>query len=80
MNVADLFMNMRCITKESDVVSAENLGTFYRFVNKKLTCKTGVGALYDTNGNLVTDDEQKANVKYFLLHQFVLLMTVTMLL
>ena len=50
------------VRKECDVVSAENLGKFYRFVNNKLTCKTGIGALYDTDGNLVTDDEQKANL------------------
>ena len=33
-----------------------NTGNFYRFINRKLSCKSGVGALRDTTGRLVTDD------------------------
>ena len=32
--------------REAAVVNSGNLGKFYRFVNKRLHCKSGVGALY----------------------------------
>ena len=49
--------------REAAVVNSGNLGKFYRFVNKRLHCKSGVGALYDRKSNrTITSDQQKANL------------------
>jgi len=50
------------IKKERQVIAANNAGAFYKFSNKRLSCKSGVGALRDANGNLVTDDRQRADM------------------
>ena len=48
--------------REAAVVNSGNLGKFYRFVNKRLHCKSGVGALYDRKGNrTVASDQEKAS-------------------
>jgi len=49
-------------TKEKEVTDADDLGKFYRFVNNKMTCKSGVGALRDNDNKLVVDDKQKADL------------------
>jgi len=36
------------------------MGTFYRFVNGKLSCKSGVGPLKNDCGKLILDDTEKA--------------------
>ena len=43
------------------------MGKFYRYVNKKLVSVDGIGVLKDANGNLVYENEAKANllVEYF---------------
>ena len=66
------------VSKERDVVDAENVGTFYNFVNNKMACKTGIGAFRDASQNLVTDDEQKANLLNDFSRQFVLSMMATL--
>jgi len=44
-------------------VNSGNLGKFYRFVNNRLHCKSGVCALYDRKSNrTITSDQQKANL------------------
>lgn len=48
--------------KENEVINNGNLGSFYRYVNNKLVTKSGVGALKDSNGCLVYDDINKAEV------------------
>ena len=49
--------------KERDVIDADNVGKFYRFVNRKLSCKSGVGTLRDVaSQGLITDDKEKANL------------------
>ena len=55
------------IKKEMHVISEDNVGTFYKFVNKKLTCKSGISALYNQSGDLVTSDKDRARVlnEYF---------------
>jgi hypothetical protein len=52
--------------REKKILDANNLGAFYRFVNKKLTSTSGVAPLKDSAGNLITSDSEKAN----LLNQF----------
>ena len=43
------------LQKEEKVVASSNPGAFYKFVNKKLSCTSGIGALRNENGDLVTD-------------------------
>ena len=50
------------LTKEKEVIDADNLGKFYRFVNNKMTCKSGVGTLRDNDHKLVVNDKQKADL------------------
>ena len=47
-------------TKESSVVNQSNLGAFYRFINKRMSCKSGVGPLKSTSGSLLINDRDKA--------------------
>ena len=39
----------------------------YGFINQKLSCKSGVGALRDRTGTFMVDDKQRAGVlnEYF---------------
>jgi hypothetical protein len=50
------------VKKERKIIKADNIGKFYKFVNKKLSCSSGVGALLNKENILVTDDNAKANV------------------
>jgi len=55
--------------RELKVINADNLGVFYRSVNHRLTNKSGISPLYDTQGKLVSDNLGKANLlnNYFAL-------------
>jgi len=48
--------------KEDSIIRKGNLGLFYKYVNNKLSCKSGVGVLRDTDGSVISDDLSKANV------------------
>jgi len=48
--------------KELELINRNNLGGFYRFLNNKLSCKSGVGPLRIQSGSLVTEDSTKAEV------------------
>jgi len=49
-----------------EVNNRSNLDSFYKFLNNKLTCKSGVGPLRLDSGQLVTDDTTKATaLKYY---------------
>ena len=41
---------------EQSVINKKNLGSSYRFVNGKLSCKSGVGPLKAKSGELIVDD------------------------
>ena len=47
--------------------SADNIGSFYKFVNNRLTCSSGIATLIDNAGNAVTTDTDKAELlnQYF---------------
>jgi len=47
---------------EQSVVNKAKLGSFYRFVNRKLSCKSGIGPLKADSGKLVVDDTEKAEM------------------
>jgi len=52
---------------ESGIVDSDNLGTFYRYVNKRLKHSSTISAVKDKSGILVVSDGDKANVfnQYF---------------
>ena len=52
---------------EEKLIENGNLGSFYKYVNKKLNGSNGIAPLRDTNGNLHTDNAEKADLlnKYF---------------
>jgi len=41
------------LAKEAKVISADNNGSFYKFVNNRLTCSTGIATLKDNAGYAV---------------------------
>jgi hypothetical protein len=47
---------------ESHLVSNENIGAFFRYANKKFSCKSAVGPLQNEDGALLTDPECKADL------------------
>ena len=47
---------------EKHILDANNIGAFYKYVNSKLTCRSGVGTLVDPSGNSVEDDHGKAEL------------------
>ena len=50
------------IKKERLMIKANNTGDFYKFVNRRLSCKSGIGALRDNTGKLTADDNQRADM------------------
>ena len=46
---------------ENKIVSSNKIGNFYKYANKKLSCKTGVGLIKDPDGNILTDPVDRAN-------------------
>ena len=61
-------MRQKCSTKINDyvrrkedrIITSNNLGLFYRHINKKLVSKTGIGVLKDSSGSYVYRDDMKA--------------------
>jgi len=49
------------------IIKSKNIGSFYHFVNRKLSCRTGVGPLKSETGGIITDDTTKASAlnEYF---------------
>ena len=52
---------------ESNIVESNNLGTFYRYINKRMSHQTSIAAIHDKTGNLVVHNSDKANLfnQYF---------------
>jgi len=50
------------IKREQRVIDQDNAGSFFRFVNSKLSCKRGLSALSSDNGDIVTGDQKRANL------------------
>ena len=48
--------------KESQVVKSNNLGRFFKYVNRKLSRKSGIGLLKDDGGNLISDPLNQATM------------------
>ena len=47
-------------SREKSILSSGDLGKFYRYVNSKLCCKSGVAPIKDNSGNLLFDHKLKA--------------------
>jgi hypothetical protein len=50
------------IKREQRVIERDNAGSFFRFVNSKLSCKRGLGALATDCGDVITGDQERANL------------------
>ena len=50
------------IKQEQKIIDSNNAGGFYRFVNAKLSCKRGIGALKKDNGDVGLTDVERANL------------------
>jgi hypothetical protein len=50
------------IQQEQRCLRSNNFGSFYKFVNSRLSCKSGVGAIRANNGETVTNDKKKAEM------------------
>ena len=44
------------------MITSNNTGDFYRFINRKLSCKSGIGALRDSTSQRITDDKERTNM------------------
>ena len=47
---------------ESNLIDSSNLGSFYRYVNKKLSSRSGVGSLKRSDGSITNDPREKAEL------------------
>jgi len=52
---------------ETNLIESNNIGSFYRYVNKKLSSRSGVGCLKRDDGSVTNDPLEKAELlnKYF---------------
>jgi len=52
---------------EKEILNCNDLGKFYKYINSKLSSKSGVGPLKNKDGNFVFDSLERADVlnKYF---------------
>ena len=50
------------LTQERHVIESNNLGAFYRHINSRLSHRASLGPLYSSNGLLLTDDVDKAEL------------------
>jgi len=54
------------LLKEQQVIDANNLGTFYRFINKRISNRAGIGTILENNVELTADhDKARAFNSYF---------------
>jgi len=53
--------------KKQRVIDSKNTGTFIRYVNKRLTCERGIGALRNKHNATIVSDCERANLlnEYF---------------
>jgi len=50
------------IARENKIIDSNDIGKFYRFVNNKMTCRTGIGSLVNDAGEHATMDKDKADI------------------
>jgi len=47
---------------ENNIIESNNLGRFYKYVNKRLTYRRELGVLIDACGKIVVNDAEKATL------------------
>ena len=47
---------------KQNIVYANNVGTFYKHVNRRINCRSGVSALKGSGDELISDDSSKAEL------------------
>jgi len=47
---------------ENSVIESNDVGAFYKHVNKRLTYRREIGALVDNDGNIVSSDSEKTSL------------------
>ena len=45
-----------------EVIQSDNAGNFFKYVNKQLSNKKGIGSLIDDANKVINDDAAKANM------------------
>jgi hypothetical protein len=61
------------LKRESEVIPSNNIGSFNKFVNKRMSCQQGIGALTKHDGGYATGDADQADLlNNFFLALFVL--------
>ena len=55
-------INSAQASAEVKIIDANNLGAFYRFVNKRIANRSSIGVIVDGNSRFVTDSAEKANL------------------
>ena len=55
-------INSEAKQKEMQIIKSGDLGQFFTHVNNRLAHKSGIAPLKDIHGNLITNDEDKANM------------------
>ena len=48
--------------RETNVIQANNIGLFYKYINSRIAYRKPIGTLLDDNGNAVTSDQSKADM------------------
>ena len=48
------------IQAEETLVESKNLGSFYKFINKRISSRSSIGTIVNQSGHTVTDDYSKA--------------------
>ena len=46
---------------ESNIVSSNKVGNFYKYANKKLSCRSGIGVIRNSDGFVISDPVDQAN-------------------
>jgi hypothetical protein len=50
------------IRKEQKIIESNSVGAFYIFVNRRIKCKTSIGAIRSAGGELVVEDYEQASI------------------
>ena len=50
------------IERENKMLKSNNLGKFYKFVNHKLSSRSGIAPLKNVHGTIIINDDEKANL------------------
>ena len=55
-------INMLNLAREKTILSSGDIGAFFKYVNSKLCCKSGIGPLLNDKCEFVFDDVSRANL------------------